>query len=112
MTSKPIPRYLLVHSATLAPYTGMSGGAPAYGTSVNLVRVRFDPVKHTAMTSLGDMKNDQFLVFHDCKNSSPASQTFNFKDKITFGAFVLSVRKVVPCYGAGGAVHHYEVYCV
>jgi len=109
--SNPIPRRLLVHSGSLAPY--VSPGPPvSYGTSVTLSRVRFEPVKQNAMTSLGDMKADRFILFFDCKNSLPSGQTFAMKDKITFGSIVLSARKVTPCYGDSDDVHHYEVNCV
>jgi Minor capsid protein len=109
--SKPIPRRLLIHSAALAPY--VSPGPPvSYGTSVSLSYVRLEPVKHNAMTSLGEMKDDKFLLFFDCKNSLPVGRTFAKKDKITFGALILSVRIVTPCYGDDATVHHYEVNCV
>jgi len=109
--SNPIPRRLLIHSATLAPY--VSPGPPVvYGTAVTLTHVRLEPVKQNAMTSLGDMKNDRFLLFFDCKNSLPVGRTFSMKDRITFGGQALSVRKVTPCYGDDSTVHHYEVNCV
>lgn len=109
--SNPIPRRLLIHSAALAPY--VSPGPPvSYGTSLTLTHIRMEPVKQNAMTSLGDMKADRFVLFFDCKNSGPAGQTFAMKDKITFGSQILSVRKVTPCYGKDATVHHYEVNCV
>lgn len=109
--SNPIPRRLLIHSGTLVPY--VSPGPPVvYGTGVTLSKVRFEPVKQNAMTSLGDMKADRFILFFDCVNSFPKGQAFAMKDKITFGSIALSVRKVTPCYGDSGAVHHYEVNCV
>jgi hypothetical protein len=109
--SNPIPRHLLIHSAALAPY--VSPGPPvAYGTSVNLVHVRFEPIKQNAFTSLGEMKDDRFLLFFDCVNSLPAGQAFAKKDKITYDGLALSVRIVTPCYGNSASVHHYEVRCV
>jgi hypothetical protein len=90
----------------------VSPGPPViYGTSVALSRVRFEPIKQNAMTSLGDMRNDKFLLFFDCRNSLPLGRTFAIKDKITFGSQVLSVRAVTPCYGDASTVHHYEVNC-
>jgi hypothetical protein len=109
--SRPISLRALKHTCTLEPYTGMSAGAPTYGTSVALSRVRFEPIKQNAMTSLGDMRNDKFLLFFDCRNSLPLGRTFAIKDKITFGSQVLSVRAVTPCYGDATTVHHYEVNC-
>lgn len=110
--SNPIPRRLLVHSGTLAPYTGTANSAKTYGTTVTLKNVRFEPVKQNAMTSLGEMKNDRFLMFFDCKSSLPAGTVPAVNDKLTFGAIVLLARKVTPCYGNTPEVHHYEVSCV
>lgn len=110
--SNPIPRRLLIHSGSLAPYTGTVNSVKTYGTVATLSFVRFEPVKQNAMTSLGDMKNDRFVMFFDCQNSLPAGTVPAINDKITFGAIILSVRKVTPCYGNTPAVHHYEVSCV
>lgn len=110
--SRPISRSLLVHGATLAPYTGTVNSVKQYGTAVTLTHVRMQPVKQTAMTSLGDMKNDKFLMFFDCKNSAPSGTTFKTLDKITFGGQVLAARMVTPCYGDSPDVHHYEVSLV
>jgi len=110
--SNPIPRRLLVHSGTLAPYAGTVNSIKTYGTAVALSFVRFEPVKQNAMTSLGEMKSDRFIMFFDCKNSLPAGTVPAIGDKITFGALVLFARKVTPCYGSAAAVHHFEVSCV
>lgn len=110
--SNPIPRRLLIHSGTLAPYTGTVNSLKTYGAAVTLEHVRFDPVKQNAMTSLGDMKNDRFTLFFDCVNSRPAGTVPAVGDKITFGTLALFARKVTPCYGSTPEVHHYEVACV
>lgn len=110
--SKAIPVRLLPHNATLEPYLGTVNSLPNYGPAVTLLHVRFEPVKQNAMTSLGDMKNDRFLLIFDCLNSLPAGTVFAIKDRITFNGATLSARKVTPCYGDSAAVHHYEVNCV
>lgn len=110
--SAPTPRRMLPHSGTLAPYTGTVNSIKTYGAAVALSFVRFEPVKQNAMTSLGEMKSDRFVLFYDCKNSQPGGLIPAMNDKITFGALTLSARKVTPCYGSTAAVHHYEVNCV
>ena len=110
--SSPIPRHLLHHTATLQPFAATVNSNPSFGTSANLDYVRFEPVKQNAMTSLGDMKADRFVMFFDCHTSKPKGTVPAVKDKITFGGVALTVRKVTPCYGSNGSVHHYEVSCV
>lgn len=110
--SKAIPVRLLPHSATLESYLGTVNSLPNYSPPVTLLHVRFEPVKQNAMTSLGDMKNDRFLLYFDCVNSLPAGTAIAIKDRITFNGVALSARKVTPLYGDSAAVHHFEVNCV
>jgi len=110
--SKAIPVRLLPHTATLEHYLGTVNSVPTYAAAVTLFHVRLEPVQQNAMTSLGDMKNDRYLLFFDCVNSLPAGMSFTVKDRITFNGTTVSVRKVTPCYGDSSAIHHYEVNCV
>jgi len=111
--SKPIPRSLLKHTGTLAHYLGTVNTVKTYTTpAASLAFVRFEPVKQNAMTSLGEMKSDRFVMFYDCTNSTPVGVIPAINDKITFGSETLIARKVTPCYGDRATVHHYEVACV
>lgn len=110
--SAPIPRRLLIHAGLLEAFDKTVNSAPTFKPPVTLTNVRFDPVKQNAMTSLGDMKADRFVMFLDCVNSTPQGTVPAVKDRITFGANVLTVRKVTPCYASSPNVHHYEVSCV
>ncbi len=110
--SSPIPRRLLVHSATLNPYAGTVNSVKTYGAAMALKFVRFEPVKQNAMTSLGEMKSDRFVMVYDCKNSTPSRTTFKANDKITFGNYVMAVRKVADGIDDTPNVHHFEVNLV
>lgn len=110
--SRPISLRALKHTCTLEPYSGMVAGAPTYGASVTLSRVRLEPVKHNALTGLGEMKDDKFILFFDTRNSLPSGQTFAKKARVTFDSIALTIREIVPCYGDSASVHHYEVHCV
>lgn len=110
--SSAIPRRLLVHSASLYPYTGTVNSVKTYGALVALKFVRFEPVKQNAMTSLGEMKNDTFVMVFDCRNSTPVGATFKANDKIVFGSTTLAVRKVASGIDDTANVHHYEVNLV
>ena len=110
--SSAIPRRLLVHSASLYPYTGTVNSVKTYGASVAMKFVRFEPVKQNAMTSLGEMKNDTFVMVFDCRNSTPVGTTFKTNDKIVFGTSTLAVRKVASGVDDTSSAHHLEVSLV
>lgn len=103
---------ILTHSATLYPYTGTVNSVKTYGAAVNLTSVRVRSVKQVGMTSLGEMKNDKFLLSFDCVNSAPFGTTFKANDKIVFGTSTLAVRAANPCPGDSDAIHHWEVSLV
>lgn len=109
---KAIPVRLLPHSGTYEPYTGTVGSVKTYGALVTMYRVRFEPVKQNAMASLGDMKNDRFLLIYDCQNSQPGGLAFKVNDRITYVGMTLVVRKATPFFAGSNDVHHYEVNCV
>lgn len=110
--SSPISPAILTHSATLYPTTGVVNSVRTYGAAVNLTSVRVRSVKQTAMASLGEMKNDKFLLTFDCVNSVPAGTTFKANDKIVYGSYTLAVRAAIPATGDSSAVHHWEVSLV
>lgn len=110
--SSPIHRRLLPHKASYAAYTGTSGSVKTYATAVDMSFVRFESAKQNAMTSLGEMKNDRYLLYIDCINSRPLGLVPKMLDKVVFSGATLSARKVTACYGDSAEVHHYEVNLV
>lgn len=111
--SSAIPRRLLVHSASLRRYDKTVASVKTFFTpAIDLKFVRFEPVKQNAMTSLGEMKNDRFVMVYDCRNSTPVGTTFKFNDEITWGTFVLVVRKVSTGIDDTANPHHLEVSIV
>jgi len=108
--SQPIPRRLLPHTATLYKRTGVDQyGKPTYASGVILQYVRFEPTKQTALTALGEQKNDRMVMFFDCVNSLPTTATFDQLDRVVFGAYDLVVRTRDDLFGDDAAAHHYEV---
>ncbi len=110
----PIPRAIMNQSATLYPFVSTSaGGVKTYGTAVALSSIAMMPAKQNAMTSLGEMKDDLYLMVFDSVNSLPAGTTFKKKDKIVYGSENLEVRKVVPQPDlTTGLTHHWEMNLV
>lgn len=107
--SSPIPRRLLPHTAILEPFDKIEGSVPTYLAAVTLTFVRCEPVRHNAMTNLGEARNDKLTLFYDPKTSRPAGLVPTKKSKVTIDGVAYQVREVVPCYGSGPSVHHYEV---
>ena len=104
--NRPIPIRDLIHSANYKSVV-----TDAYGNSVTtttaLTRVRFEPVKKTMLSNLGESKDDKFMMFFDCTNSRPLEHVFTKLDKIEFNGVDLSIREVIPEYGT--KLHHYEI---
>lgn len=107
-----IPVRFLPHSGTFESYLGTASSIKNYGPVVQMEHVRFEPVKQNAMTSLGDMKNDRFLLIFDCLNSMPEGLTFKVDDRIAYDGITLRVRKATPFCADSDTVHHWEVNCV
>ena len=110
----PIPRGILNQAATLYPFSSTtSGNIKVYGTTVSLSCIAMFPAKQNAMTSLGEMKNDLYLMVFDVANSLPAGTSFKVKDKIVYGSQNLEVRKATPQPDlTTGQTHHWELNLV
>jgi hypothetical protein len=109
-----IPRAVLNQAATLYPFVSTSAGnVKTYGTTVSLTNIAMFPAKQNAMTSLGEMKNDLYLMFFDSATSLPVGTTFKIKDKIVYGSINLEIRKATPLPDlTTGGVHHWEINLV
>lgn len=107
--ARPIPIKDLIHSATLKVVSGVDMyGNETYST-IDLTRVRFEPMRKTMLSSLGEGKDDKYLMFFDMKNSRPLDQTFIKLGKIVFNGVELTIREISDEYD-GEKLHHYEVY--
>ena len=109
-----IPRGILYQAATLYPFVSTtSGNVKVYGTTASLSNIAMFPAKQNAMTSLGEMKNDLYLMVFDSANSLPAATSFKVKDKIVFNSQNLEVRKATPQPDlTTGQTHHWELNLV
>lgn len=113
MPISPIPRSLLKHTATLKHVTGTdSRGKKTYAADVALSYVRFEVAKKTALTSLGEQKNDLGILFFDEMNSLPVGTTFSKLDEIVINSQTFTIREVTPEYADDGAPHHQEIALV
>jgi hypothetical protein len=97
---------------TIDRYAGNTKAGPSYGAQEDLYFVRVEPVRHNALSSIGDAKNDRFLVYIDAKNSQPEGFIPGIKDRVTFQGQTMTVRTISEFTGSGGEIHHYEVRLV
>jgi hypothetical protein len=105
---RPIPRIALPHSIVWYKRTGVDATNKAtYAKGVKISFVRCEPMKQTAMKSLGEMKDDKITLFYDCVNSSPVGLVMSLGDKVEvgIGGNSFTVRTV-----GDFSPHHYEVY--
>jgi len=107
--SKPIPRNLLIHSATLKHVTGRDVYGVETFTTSNLSYVRFEPKIKTILSDLGEGKNDKYLMIWDSTNSLPQTAVFANLDKIVYDGVELTIREVFKASDER-ALHHLEIY--
>lgn len=106
----PIPRRVLCHTATLYPFTSVDEyNNVTYGEAVNLSYVRFQATRQTALTAMGEARDDRLVMFYDCANSLPAGIVPKEMDKLVFANSPFIVRTVNAEYAMDASVHHYEV---
>lgn len=113
MLIKPIPRNLLIHSATLNHITGTdSFNKKTYGTGIALTFVRVEPIKKIVVGT-GELTNaNTDKLFYDCTNSRPKGVIFEKEDKFIFNGKILTVREIETLYALDGITpHHYEIRC-
>ena len=106
---RPIPKFLLIHSAVLRKKKSENAwGSRAY-TDTALKSVRFEPVEKRQYSSSDGLPEADTKMFFDCRNSSPDNVEFETDDVITFGNEDHRIVKVSSFYDEK-RLHHFEVY--
>jgi len=105
---RPIPKKLLIHSATYKHTPVKDAWQHTTYTETTLKHVRVEP--SSAIKTSKDNKELQLksVLFYDCVNSSPAGVEFIEENKITFNGTDYSIASVDPLYD-GTRLHHVEV---
>lgn len=104
-----IPRRVLIHTATHKALSEIDAFGAQTTVESTLKYVRFEPSRKTMLSSLGEAKDDKYLMFFDLKNSSPKDETFSKLDKIVYNGVELTIREIVQEYDDKG-LHHLEIY--
>ncbi|MBQ7003366.1 MAG: hypothetical protein IJN57_05295 [Oscillospiraceae bacterium] len=105
---KPIPKRLLIHSASLHGVTEDVWQKESLTTIAELCRIRIEP-----MTKLiTDKQNRQCtlsaMLLYDCRNSAPQGVQFEVGQKLLWNGTEYRVETVEPLYD-GARLHHLEV---
>ena len=105
----PIPRRLLIHTATLERYAGTEKSNPVYLEPVTLSRIRIEPIRQRTSGSPGDQGADKLRMFIAGRNTEPAGMIPAVKDRITFEGEHYQVRRIATYFADRAAPHHFEV---
>ncbi len=107
--NRPIPRRLLIHSATLKRRTGIDQYQQPEYTDTDLSYIRVEPTARQALTSEGEMSQDRAILFYDLRNSMPSGQSFGKGDAIDWNGEQYTIREYQTLYTVAGTPHHLEV---
>lgn len=105
---KPIPRRLLIHTATLSNVMANAFQAESLQTVSVLQHVRMEPSAKLVTTKDNRQINLAATLFFDCRNSRPSSVQFSVGQRITFAGAVYRIETVEPVYD-DTRLHHYEL---
>lgn len=114
MRFKPIPKRLLIHTATLTRKNDDSGFGGVGGESNEIEFVRFEPSASKQKTTVNDEKLIRGTLFIDRENSTPFLVP-NPDDEMTISndPRISGILKVAVCdiiYSDDrGSIHHLEV---
>jgi hypothetical protein len=108
---RPIPKFLLIHSATLKKESAENVWGKKTNTSTSLSGVRFEPVNVRHWNVQEGLPEATVRMFFDCHNSAPVGTTFDTGDVITFNSRDYKITNVSSLYDERG-LHHYEVYLI
>lgn len=100
----PIPRDILIHSATKYTTTKDRYGKETISASAPITFIRCEPVSEWKQANIGEMKDDKLLMFYDCVNSLPAGLSFAKGDKVEFNGQDYTVRSFKDF-----SPHHLEI---
>lgn len=111
--SRPIPRHLLPHRATLrrhsADQTNQWDDVVSKGKPIELKYVRFEPTSKVLISATNEEVQLTAYMFYDCRNSSPTGLRFALKDRICFDGVEYEIVDGIIPETAHQQLHHYEL---
>ncbi len=105
----PIPRSILIHSATLQTAKTDRDQNPVYTTVAVLTRIHVEEGSTRQIISKdGTQKQLAAILFFDARNSAPVGTTFAAGQYVLFSGREYRIETVEPQYEKR-KLHHYEV---
>ena len=107
---KPIPKRMLVNSATYEEYLVDTGEGSSYSsTVVTLNNVKIDEQMQFSYNSNGKEIVGNAIMFYDLTNSSGLTDSPVNESKITFNGKNYTIKNVDVLRANNNLPHHYEI---
>ena len=106
---KPIPKRMLVNSATYEEYVADTGEGSSYATAITLDHIKIDEQKQFSYTSNGKEIVGNAMLFYDLTNSSGLTNSPVNESKITFNGKTYTIKDTDILRANDNTPHHYEV---
>jgi hypothetical protein len=106
---RPIPKFLLIHSAVLKKEASEDVWGKKTAETVALSGVRVEPAQRRMFSLTDGLPEADTKLFYDCRNSSPGNVVFETGDVVVFGGKEHRIVRVSSFYDEK-RLHHLEVY--
>lgn len=106
---QPIPKRMLVNSATYEEYIADTGEGSSYKTAVTLDKIKIDEQLQFSYTSNGKEIVGNGMLFYDLTNSSGFTNKPVNESKITFNGKIYTVKNTKISRPNNSTPHHYEI---
>lgn len=105
---RPIPKSLLIHSATLRRPDLPDAWGDCRTVSVPLAFIRIEPCTKFILDKTQRQVQTTAVLFFDCHHSQPSGLKFREGDKVDWQGREYEIQTVEPLY-AGRRLHHMEL---
>lgn len=106
---KPIPKMLLIHSATLLTVSNDNQWQEEQTeTTKFLKKIRIEPSSRLITTKDNRQVTLLAVMFYDCKVSRPQNVSFQHGQHVLWNGIEYKIETIEPLYD-GRKLHHYEL---
>ncbi|MBQ4345503.1 MAG: hypothetical protein IJC75_00020 [Oscillospiraceae bacterium] len=105
---KPIPKELLLHTATLQTVTQDAWQSDTITNTVTLTKIRVEPSAKLVSDKQGRQITLSAALLYDCRSSRPKGVQFSQGQRILFEGKQYTIELIEPMYD-GRRLHHYEL---
>jgi hypothetical protein len=106
---KPIPKRMLVNSATYEEYIADTGEGSSYKPAVTLDKIKIDEQLQFSYSSNGKEIVGNGILFYDLTNSSGFTNKPVNESRITFNGKTYTIKDTDILRANDSTPHHYEV---